>query len=123
MTKPILNQQDLKKLETTSTASRSFENHSLLKPSVDLLTLESLPLDTQKKIALNLPYETVISLCTTSKGLTRVCNDFYLWRDHLTTNIPEHINIPPGADINWYKQRIKEYPGVTKLVDLLSIIN
>ena len=40
-------------------------------PPTDLLTLESLPFDTQKKVALNLPYETISSLCTVSKKLKK----------------------------------------------------
>jgi len=120
MTKPILNQQDLKKLEATSTASGSFEKHSLLKPSVDLLTLESLPLDTQKKVALNLPYETVISFCKVSKKLKRICDDVYFWRDYLKTNIPVNINVPSGASIRWYKDKIEQYPKVKVITDLLD---
>ena len=89
-------------------------------PPTDSVKLENLPFDTQKKIALNLPYEVISSFCMVSKKLNRVCNDIYFWKDYLKTNIPEHVNIPPGADINWYKQRIREYSDVKKITDLIK---
>ncbi len=63
-------------------------------PPTDLLTLESLPFDTQKKIALNLPYETISSLCTTSKKLKRICKDIYFWKDNFKVQVPVNINVP-----------------------------
>lgn len=89
-------------------------------PPTELSTLESLPLDTQKKIALDLPYETVISFCKVSRKLKRVCNDIYFWKDYLKIKIPVHVSIPETADIDWYKRRILEYPSVIKLVTLIE---
>ena len=89
-------------------------------PPTDLLALENLPLDTQKKIALNLPYETIISFCKVSRKLSRICDDIYFWRNYLKVNIPERINIPPEANINWYKDKIKEYPDVKILTNLIK---
>ena len=89
-------------------------------PPIDLLTLESLPFDTQKKVALNLPYETVLTLCTTSKKLKRVCNDIYFWRDYFKVQVPININVPSGAGISWYKDKIEQYPKVKVITDLLD---
>ena len=51
-------------------------------PPTDLISLEKLPFDTRKKIALNLPYEALSSLCSTSKKLNGICSDTYFWRDY-----------------------------------------
>ena len=89
-------------------------------PPTDLLTLESLPFDTQKKIALNLPYETISSLCTTSKKLKRICDDIYFWKDYFKVQVPVNINVPSGASISWYKDKIEQYPKVKVITDLLD---
>jgi Leucine-rich repeat (LRR) protein len=89
-------------------------------PPTDLLTLESLPFDAQKKVALNLPYETVISFCKVSKKLKRICDDIYFWKDYLRIQVPVNINVPSGASIGWYKDKIKQYPKVEVITDLLD---
>ena len=89
-------------------------------PPTDPLTLETLPSDIQKKMALNLPYETIISLCTISKRLNIIFSDVYFWRNYFRIQVPININIPLGVNSNWYKQRIREYPEIKKLTDLLE---
>ena len=91
-----------------------------INPPVDLLTLESLPFDTQKKVALNLPYGTVISLCMTSKKLNKVCKDIYFWKDYFRVQVPVNINVPSGAGISWYKDKIEQYLKFKKITDLLD---
>ena len=91
-----------------------------ISPPTDLLTLENLPSDIQKKMALNLPYETIISLCKTSNKLNKICKDVYFWKEYIKIQVPININIPLGANSNWYKQRIKEYPKVKEITDLIK---
>jgi hypothetical protein len=91
-----------------------------LNREIDRVNLESVPLDTLKKIALNLPYETVISFCKVSKKLKRICDDIYFWRDYLKIQVPVNINVPSGASIRWYKDKIELYPKVKVITDLLD---
>jgi hypothetical protein len=86
----------------------------------NLVTLENLPFDIQKKIALNLPYETISSLFTVSKKLNGISKDIYFWKDYLKIQVPVNINIPPGASIRWYKDKIEQYPKVKIITDLLD---
>ena len=37
----------------------------------------------------------------------------------IKVKIPEPINTPPDANTNWYRLRIKEYPTVKKLINLI----
>lgn len=87
-------------------------------PPTDLLTLENLPFDAQKQLALDLPYESVISLCTSSKKLGRICEDLYFWKNYLTLKVP-NVSIPEGADLRWYKNKSKEYFKAKNLVELI----
>ena len=89
-------------------------------PPIDLLTLETLPFDVWKKIVLNLPYETVISFCKVSRRLNKVCNDIYFWKDYFKIQVSVNINVPSGASIRWYRDKIEQYPKVKVITDLLD---
>ena len=91
-----------------------------ISPPIDLLKLESLPFDLQRKLALELSPQTLFSFCKTSKKLKRVCEDLYFWRDYFKVQIPDKINILLDADINWYKDKIRNYSSVKKLAILIK---
>lgn len=82
--------------------------------------LESLPLDIHKKIALNLSYNNVKTFCIVSKKLSEISNDIYFWRDYFKVQVPEVVHIPLEDDVNWYRNKIKDYPAVKKLTDLIK---
>lgn len=90
-------------------------------PSVDLLTPESLPLEVQERIALNLQPKTLISFCRTSKKLKRVCDDIHFLKEYFRIHIPIKIDIPEGATFKWYRKKIFEYPAVKKLTDIIEL--
>lgn len=86
-------------------------------PPVDLYNLNSLPLDLQKQTALKLPFTDIISLCKSSKGLNKLCNDLYFWKDYFNYNIKEKIDIPEDANVKWYQNKIKYYFEIKDLID------
>jgi hypothetical protein len=85
----------------------------------NLITLELLPLDIQKKIVLSLTYDDLISFFKVSKKLNKIEKDIYFWMDYFKTNVPDQINVPSRVNINWYKNRLRAYPDVKKLINLI----
>lgn len=90
-------------------------------PSGNPLKIDNLPLDIKKKIALNLFLKDIISFFGTSKILMKISNDIYFWQEYFKIQVPVNINIPLGADVDWYKNKIKEYPIVKQLNDLIIL--
>ena len=88
-----------------------------LSPPTDLYALGS---DNLKSAALKLSLKDIISLCKTSRKLSSICNDIYFWKTYLRVQIPININVPEGVDINWYKNKIEQYPKVKGITDLLD---
>ncbi len=87
-------------------------------PLTDLYTLG---LDNLKSTALKLPFNDLISLCKTSKKFSNICNDIYFWKSYFVENVHEKVNIPENADINWYKQKLKDYPAVKRVNEIMIL--
>ena len=83
--------------------------------------LYALGLDNLKSTALKLPFNDLISLCKTSKKFSNICSDIYFWKSYFVENVPEKVNIPGNADINWYKQKLKDYPAVKRVNELILL--
>ena len=55
--------------------------------------IESLPLDLQRQLALDLSLDDLDNLCRTSRTLAKICNDETFWRLRLQQDFPNEFKI------------------------------
>jgi Leucine-rich repeat (LRR) protein len=85
------------------------------------LPIQKLPLDVVRITALNLPVRDILNLCQTNlKYQQYICNNKPFWEALLLREVNTKINIPPNADINWYKEKVKNWSSVKILVEKIK---
>src|SRR6516165_11154845 len=83
------------------------------------LPIQKLPLDILRITALNLPVRDILNLCQTNKQYQQyICNNKPFWEALLLREVGNiKVNIPLDANINWYKEKVKNWPSVITLVE------
>jgi Leucine-rich repeat (LRR) protein len=83
--------------------------------------MHQLPTDILRLIALNLSIRDILNLCQTNKQYQQyICNNKPFWAALLLRETKSKINIPPDANINWYKEKVKNWPSVKILVEKIK---
>ena len=85
--------------------------------------MQLLTADILRIIALNLPVRDILNLYQTSKQYQQyICNNKPFWEALLLREVGNNtkINIPPNADINWYKEKVKIWLRVRNLILLIK---
>src|SRR6516225_4732071 len=84
-------------------------------------SLQKLPPDILRLIALNLDVRDILNLCQTNKQYQQyICNNKPFWKALLLRETKGNVNISPNADVNWYKEKIKNWPSVKVLVEKIE---
>ena len=83
--------------------------------------MHQLPTDILRLIALNLSIRDILNLCQTNKQYQQyICNNKPFWKALLLRETKGNVNISPNADVNWYKEKIKNWPSVKVLVEKIE---
>lgn len=88
-------------------------------PSLHFSSLSLLPLDIIKEIILYLPITLIFKFIQTNKKYYSILQDKLFWRRMVLKEITEKIEIPIDADIEWYKDKLRYWPSVKHLADLI----
>lgn len=82
--------------------------------------MDHLPPDIVRKTALNLSVRDIFNLCQTNKRLQQIIwKNKSFWEALFLREVKESVDIPATADIKWFKEKIKIYPAVKKIADLI----
>lgn len=82
--------------------------------------MEQLSPDALRILALNLPLKQILALCQINKRFrSNIYDNKQFWQDLFLREIKETVDIPPDANIEWYKEKIKAYPDTKKIANLI----
>jgi len=84
--------------------------------------MQQLSGDILRITALNLPVRDILNLCQTNKQYQQyICNNKPFWEALLLREVGNiKVNIPLDANINWYKEKVKNWPSVKTLVEKIK---
>lgn len=82
--------------------------------------MERLPIDTLRITALKLPLSDIFKFCQSNKRFQQyICNYKPFWEALFLREVNEKIETPPKASIDWYKEKIREWPSIKNLTRLI----
>lgn len=83
--------------------------------------MNELPADIIRLIFLNLPSSKVLILSKANKRLERILDNLRFWITLFKREIRDKVNIPLNANIEWYREKLKIYPDVKILTELINM--
>ena len=123
---------DFAVFDTNAYDNVTFEAYAAVLPGSYVLysTLENLPKDLLRKIALDLNIHDVFNYCVTSKNFSKICNDRNFWISRLNTDFniiydPTTVDVPKQYYRNLmdnYTNMVKDYKNIFKLAQEVKFL-